>query len=134
MASSPPYPTPPLFSWPGVALPRTQRPSSPSGFATTNAPVVVVVQPSKVLLPRCRDAAAALGASLVACGLVSLGKLCHAERPTVIVVTEDLYAFDPPGFFGLARELGAILVQLQDDLISREALTASLRCALSRRG
>ncbi len=135
MPSSPPPLTRPLFALPNPHTfeSASERRPRARGELPSAAHRVVIVGASPALLERCHQAAATLGAVVVGADLGSLTHRCRSRPPAAIVVTEDVYAFDPRGFVALAREVGARLIQLSDDRVPREALLAALRLALATR-
>jgi hypothetical protein len=79
-------------------------------------PTVMVLGGSRDFLVRCSDAAANAGALTVQCGLDKAASVAAERLPLAILVTEELYAFDPSSFYALARDVRAVLVPLRESV------------------
>ena len=90
----------------------------------TPAPVVLVVGLAPELVARCREAAIAGQSLLVESDVTSAATHAAQTRPLVIVVLEDVYAFDARSFNDLAADVRARLVLLPDDRIAQSELEA----------
>jgi hypothetical protein len=103
---------------------------------TSRAPsaiTVLAVGCSAELVDRCRDVAPTFGAVVKACDLLSASSVAAQLRPAVLVMTEDLYHFDPPELDALARTVGATLVRFSNEEASVEAAELLIGAALSSR-
>jgi hypothetical protein len=79
-------------------------------------PSVLAVHCSADLLRRCVDAAALAGMTARECDLRSMGRQAAQRRPTAIVVPSYLHEFDPTEFDALAREVGAALLIVDEEI------------------
>lgn len=77
----------------------------------SGVPVVLVVGCPPHVVDLCRDVSP-LGALVKECDFASAPTLAAALRPHVLVVTEDLYAFDPEEFDALARDVRATVARI----------------------
>lgn len=86
------------------------------------APVVLVVGCPPELVARCREAAIAGQSLLLEADVTSAATQAALTRPLVIVLLEDVYAFDASSFNDLAADVRARLVLLPDDQIPQSDL------------
>lgn len=107
-------------------------PTRPAGRRrrATTASVVILVSASEALVERCRRLVFVEGADLLECDLVSLRGTASWLLPLLIVLTEDVRSFDPEGFTGVARQVGAELVVLPSEDVSDAELAARITTAL----
>jgi hypothetical protein len=84
--------------------------------------VVLVVGQTSEFVDRCRDVAPSFGAVVQACDLATAPTMCARLRPLVVLLSEDVYAFDPSEFDALARDTSSRILRLADDEIPLEAL------------
>jgi hypothetical protein len=88
------------------------------------------VAASPGLIERCREATSGGVAAVEACDVGSVATQAARWRPLVIVVTDDVYAFDRLEFDALARDVGARILALPSEELSTEALKSRLLAAL----
>ena len=86
------------------------------------APIVLAIGCSAELGRRCREAAIAGQSLVVEADVMSAANIAAQTRPLVIVLLEDVYAFDASSFNELAADVRARLVLLADDQISQSEL------------
>src|SRR5689334_3081809 len=101
------------------------RPAGSSRKAAATS-VVLLVSASEELAERCRRIVFVEGTDLLECDLVSLRGSAAWLIPLVIVMTEDVRAFDPEGFSELSRHTGAELVVLPSEKVSDTQLAAMI--------
>lgn len=79
-------------------------------------PVVLAVGCGAGMLARCQSAAAAVGIDLVPVDLISLAMTAAAMRPLVVMISEDVYCFDPEELDALSLSVGAgrLVIHLDD--------------------
>lgn len=106
---------------------RDQQPTS----RFPGAPVVLAIGCTEEFADRCRDVAPMFGAVVQVCDLASAPTTAARLRPLAIVMTDDLYAFDPVEFDALAQDVGARLVRLAGEDIATEALELLIGSAVS---
>jgi hypothetical protein len=96
---------------------------------TPHVPVVLAVGSTGAILARCRDAATAVGVDLEPVALVSLARAAATMRPVALLISADVYGFDPGEFDALALSVGAarVLVEAREPV---SALAARLARAL----
>jgi hypothetical protein len=85
---------------------------------------------------RTASATEAIGLFLKHCELAQAPTLVAERRPLAIVLQHDLYEFDPREFDALARDVGAALLRVDDDVTVSELealLGAAVEAALARR-
>ena len=76
-----------------------------------SGPCVVVVGGTDQLVEACRRVAAGLASARVEpCEVVNVATKAAEYRPFAMVVTENVYEFDPLEFEALARDVGAELL------------------------
>jgi hypothetical protein len=78
--------------------------------------VVLLVSAPPALVELCRTIALGLPARVEATDLAAAARIAAEQKPMVIVVTDDVYAFDRLAFNKLAIEVRAPLVIWSDDL------------------
>ena len=83
-------------------------------------PSALVVGCPAGVLGQIHDAVIAVGLVPRACGVVTLASAAARYRPLCIVLTTDLYEFDPGGFAALAQEVGASLVTVEETIPAEE--------------
>ena len=97
--------------------------------------IVLILGMSSECYWRCRDEVAHAGGAPVEASLATATNDALRWRPHVILLTEDVYSFDPPRFVALAEVVGACLAVMgsedepADDLRRRvaAAITAAYR-------
>ena len=99
----------------------TRRSDMPTAKVTP-APVVLLIGCPSALGKRCRDAAIAGQSLVVEAEVANAATLAAQTRPLVIVILEDLYAFDAASFNDLAADVRARLVLLPDEEIPQSEL------------
>lgn len=97
------------------------------------APTVLALNAPEDFLAQCKEAVAALGATLIDGGIARAGELVAEHRPCAIVVTDDLYAFDRSGLNRLALDNDAHLVVWSEEVDGRQ-LEPLLSGAIDRWG
>jgi CheY-like chemotaxis protein len=100
-------------------------------------PVVVMIAPGEELLSSCPEIIRKLDdpPTVRVAGLVDASTVVARCRPFALVITDDVFAFDPQGFATLARGVGAEVIVLETDRQIRAvgaALSSSLSAALVR--
>src|SRR5262249_14249528 len=81
------------------------------------APVVLCIACPPALVKKCRDAAIMGQALLVEADVNRAATVAAETRPLVIVLLEDVYAFDAASFSALAADVQGRVVTLDDDEI-----------------
>ena len=100
--------------------------------ATANArtlPTVMAVGAGTELTGRCRTAATAAKAFFEWTDVANAATSAARCRPLVLVISEDVYAFDASEFEALARDIRARLVRVDED-VSVNVLEPLVRNAL----
>ncbi|MEJ7727622.1 MAG: hypothetical protein WKG00_00225 [Polyangiaceae bacterium] len=100
--------------------------------ATANArtlPTVMAVGAGTALTGRCRIAATAAKAFFEWTDVANAATSAARCRPLVLVISEDVYAFDGNEFEALARDIRARLVRVDED-VSAHVLDPLVRNAL----
>lgn len=88
---------------------------------TSVSTVVVVIGGSAVLKGAVKAASRKLPAAEMVCTDVPGAPTAVASRwPFAVVVSSELYAFDPSEFEALARDVAAVLVVAEEDLSAAE--------------
>lgn len=112
----------------------------PNGDHTTltavAAPTVITIGCTPNLNRRCARALASTGVTLKDCEVSNAATTVAARQPLVIVVVEDVYAFDPGEFDALARDVRASLLRVEDDIAEATLellLGAAIDATLERR-
>lgn len=101
-------------------------------------PVVLVAGGPEELVLAARHAAAQESPTITveACGAVSVASVAASLRPFALVISEDIYTFDPTEFAALARDVHAELVVIKitptTAKLLEPALKPSLRAAFRR--
>ncbi|HVY44529.1 MAG TPA: hypothetical protein VHB21_01570, partial [Minicystis sp.] len=88
--------------------------------------VALVVGAAPELLERCRAAGEQAMLSIEECELASVGTRAAHLRPAIILMTEDLYLFDPDEFAALARDTHSSLVILSDESVPTAEIAREL--------
>jgi hypothetical protein len=102
------------------------------------APIVLVAGGPEELVLAARRIASAESPTIgvEACGAVTVASAAASLRPFALVVSQDIYAFDPDEFVALARDVHAELVVLKVSgggaAFLEQALRPSLRTAFRR--
>jgi hypothetical protein len=81
---------------------------------TAPRPAFLVVGCRAVLLARCRAAADRVSVELECAELLALANVVATLRPLAILISADLYGFDPEEFDALARAVGAHRVLVEE--------------------
>jgi hypothetical protein len=86
-------------------------------------PTTVVLGVSAKFASVCREAAERAGTTYIGVSLADAPTVVVRERPDVLLVTEDVYGFDPERFDALADGVGAELVIAgsEDEVMTRVA-------------
>ena len=112
----------------------------PSGDHTTltavAAPTVIAIGCPPELNARCTRALAATGVRLEDCEVSNAVTMVAERQPLVIVLVEDLYAFDPDEFDALARDVRASLLRVEEDIVEAKLemlLSAAIDATIERR-
>ena len=79
-------------------------------------PSVLAIHCSEDLLRRCVAAAAAAGMTSRACDLRTMGRQAMQRRPIAMIVPSYLHEFDPTEFEALARDVGAVLLVVDEEI------------------
>src|SRR6185436_17617292 len=102
--------------------------------STTNAktlPTVLVVGAGAELIERCRRSAETAKSFLELADMANAATMAARCRPMVIVLTEDLYAFDPEEFDALARDVRGKVIRVADELVPQLELDARILGAIA---
>jgi len=83
-------------------------------------------------MTRVHDATLAVGLVPRLCGVVTLPSAAIRHKPACIVLTTDLYEFDPTSFAAVANDSGAALITV-DEAITEGELAAILAIELKKR-
>jgi hypothetical protein len=75
-------------------------------------PLVLVVGCPAEFVGTCREAGARLGVAVRECDVRSIRTAVGLSQPFAVIVTEDLYQFDPEAFDTVARQVPASLVRI----------------------
>jgi hypothetical protein len=121
----------------------TQKPGHAMGgddptVRPARVPIVLVAGGPDDLVSAAQRVAAAENASIVveACGAVSVATTAASMRPFALVISQDIFAFDPDEFAALARDVNADLIVLKvsggGTAFLEQALRPSLRTAFRR--
>ncbi|AUX36379.1 MULTISPECIES: hypothetical protein [Sorangium] len=86
-------------------------------------PLVIVAGCPAEFVAVCREVGAQLGVAVRECDLRSLRPTIAASQPYAVIVTEDLYRFEPASFDAIIRQAPASLVRID----SREAHDDAMR-------
>ena len=100
------------------------------------APTVLTIGCSPDLRARCTAALAVLGTRLMHGELAQAPNLVAQLRPLAIVLTQEVYDFDPREFDALARDVSASLLRVEEDIseaMLEMLLGAAIDAALARR-
>lgn len=101
-----------------------------------SAPTVLTIGCSPSLEQHCGRALVTLGALLQRTPLEGAATVAAERRPLVIVMPQALYEFDPEEFDALARDVGASLLRVDDDVsepVLEMLLGPALETAFERR-
>jgi nucleotide-binding universal stress UspA family protein len=107
-------------------------------FRPVRAPVVMVAGGPDELFAAAQRAALAESPTIevAACGAATVATDVARARPFALVVSQDIYAFDPDEFSALARDVNADLIVLKvpgaNASFLEQALRPSLRTAFRR--
>jgi ABC-type amino acid transport substrate-binding protein len=121
-----------------VDKPSRAKPDDVPTVRPLRAPVVLVAGGPDELVAATRRAAAYESPSIAveACPAVTVASDAAALRPFALVVSQDVYGFDPDEFAALARDVQAELVVLKvtntTNAFLEQALKPSLRSAFRR--
>lgn len=97
--------------------PPATRPTADNGQPSpSKAPLVVVLSAPQSLVNICQEAIALLGGRVEPCSMSEASALAVRERPTLIVVPEEIYPFDRRAFNLLALQLNAPLIVWGSDM------------------
>ncbi len=77
-------------------------------------PSVLAIHCSEDLLRRCFSAAAQAGMTARECDLRTMGRQAMQRRPVAMIVPSYLHEFDPTEFEALARDVGAVLLVVDE--------------------
>lgn len=112
----------------------------PNGDHTTLtaviAPTVITIGCAPDLNQRCARALASTGVTFKDCEMSRAATMIATLQPLVIVLVEDLYAFDPEEFDALARDVRASLLRVEEDIAEAKLellLGAAIDATLERR-
>jgi hypothetical protein len=111
---------------------------------TLTAPTVVAIGCPPPFAARCGRLVERLGALFVTADVAGAPTVVAEKRPLAMVVVEDVYDFDPDEFDALARDVGASVVKVAEDVSAArldallaaaiDAATARRRAAAAREG
>lgn len=110
--------------------PEVYEPDGPTSIRQRAAPTVLVVGCSREFGARCREALEMSGAALEECSVHAYKDEATRLWPPVIVMTEELYAFDPEGLSEIPLALGCTLLRVASEDITVDALSSLLMPAL----
>src|SRR5688500_6928660 len=101
-------------------------------FRPERTPVVLVAGGTDELLAAAQRAAQIESPSIVveACGAVTAATVAASVRPFVLVLSQDIYSFDPTEFSALARDVQAELVVVKVSTGNAGLLEQALRPSL----
>lgn len=117
---------------------RVPPPDETTTLRPARAPVVLVLGGPDELVAAARRVAQGESPMIAveACGAVTAASAAAQLRPFALVLTQDIYAFDPDEFKALARDVHADLVVLKltqtNAAFLDQALRPSLRSAFRR--
>lgn len=105
-------------------------------LTAVTAPMVLTIGCPSELQGRVEVALGLVKTILKHCELAQAPTLAAQKRPLVMVIPEDLYEFDPQEFDALARDVGASLLRVEEDIdeVTLEMLlSAGCDAAMARR-
>ena len=108
-----------------------------STLPALTAPAVLAIGCPPDLVTRCAQALEGIGVGLRTCDFLNMATAVAERRPLVLVLLEDLYAFDPEEFGALARDVRASLVRVEIDIDVAKLellLAAAIDTAAAERG
>jgi hypothetical protein len=94
------------------------------------APVLLVVGTSRGFARRCRDAAISGQALVVETDVASAPTVAAQTRPLALLLSEEIFAFDPPSFTGLASAVRAQVVVVPNEDIDQSELESLILNAI----
>ena len=98
---------------------------------TSLSTVIVVVGGPDELVQAARRAATDIpGARIETCDLRNAATMVAKYWPFAIVMSEDVYAFDPQEFEALARDVAALLYKTNTDGATAHSMEEAMRPAL----
>src|SRR5690349_12050393 len=74
------------------------------------APTILAIGCPPMLLDACRRVLARTGGVLKECDVSRVATVAAERKPLVLLLSEDVYAFDPAEFSALARDVRAVLL------------------------
>lgn len=113
------------------------KPTDGSTLTALAAPAVLAIGCSPELVARCARALEGIGVALRTCDFLNAATAVGERRPLVLLLPDDLYAFDPDEFDALARDVQASLVRVEEGIpvaMLELLLTAAIDAAAARRG
>jgi hypothetical protein len=90
--------------------------AGPATLPSFSPPTVLAVSCPPELVARCAKALGPMGLAVQECGFLVAATTAAERRPLVIVMVDDIYAFDPEEFDALARDVQASLVRVEEDI------------------
>ena len=105
-------------------------------LTAVTAPTVLTIGCAPDLRALCAHCLGSIKAILKHSELAQAPTVAAQRRPLAIVIPEDLYEFDPHEFDALARDVGASLLRVEEDIqpeIFEMLLSAAVDAAMSRR-
>jgi hypothetical protein len=76
----------------------------------THVPLVLAVGCPPSMVQRCMEVATPWGVVIAESDLMNMRTEAARARPIALLMTRDVYAFDPEEFQALAQDVGAVLV------------------------
>jgi hypothetical protein len=95
------------------------------------APTVLAIGCPPTLLDLCRRVLARTGGVMKECDVPRVATVAAERKPLVLLLPEDVYAFDPAEFSALARDVRAVLLLASED-VGEIVLEAQLSLAITR--
>jgi len=94
-------------------------------------PTVLVIGASSELVDRCKQSASAIKLFVETADMANAATMAARSLPMVLVMTRDLYDFDPNEFDALARDVRAKIVRVTDEEVSQVELDTRILAAIA---
>lgn len=104
-------------------MPRQEDPTN----RQLRVPVVLVVGGTPDLAAIVDEAAVAAQVLVHRCALEDVATVAAEIRPVALVMSEDIFLFDPPSFQALARDVHAMLLPLREGRVDLGKLQGKLK-------
>jgi hypothetical protein len=105
------------------------RPDAPT-LRQMQVPVALVIGGSPELVRSVEEAALSAQLLVAQCGVADATNSAAQMRPLVMIITEDVYSFDPESFEALARDVRSQVLTVPAEGILPEDLEAKLEAMM----